>query len=127
LTCDPGMIKKSVYGDPGKMVNKFRAKSFWAPGPCAIYLPIVEADQVKKILGTGDRGDATARGAGATVATPLLRSLLLLAPDSLQRCRDPGLAGGRLTTRMAEQQLREILDRNTFTDARGYSEALRDD
>ena len=35
--------------------------------------------------------------------------------------------GGRLTTRTAEQQLGEILDRNTFTDERGYSELLRDD
>jgi Magnesium chelatase, subunit ChlI len=35
--------------------------------------------------------------------------------------------GGRLTTRTAEQQLREILGRNTFTDERGYSELLRDD
>jgi hypothetical protein len=34
--------------------------------------------------------------------------------------------GGRLT-RTAEQQLREILDRNTFTDERGYSGPLRDD
>lgn len=34
---------------------------------------------------------------------------------------------GRLTTPTVEQQLREILDRNTFTDERGYSEPLRDD
>ena len=34
---------------------------------------------------------------------------------------------GRLTTPTVVQQLREILDRNTFTDERGYSEPLRDD